>query len=147
MKRFHLIGVLAALLLFSSLIVTTGFAEDVKKKTAEKLPAEDEFVPVEQVPELIEQAMPVYPKEAEKKKITGKVYIRALIDKNGDPVKVKVAKSSGNGLLDKAALEAAKKNKYKPAIQNKQPVAVWISYPVEFNLDGEKKPEPKKEKK
>ncbi len=144
MKRYRAFGILAALFVFSAMIATTSFSEEVKKAAAKGLPAEDEFVPVEQMPELIKEAMPVYPKEAVEKKITGKVYIRALIDKNGDPVKVKVAKSSGNELLDKAALEAAKKNKYEPALQNEQPVAVWVTYPVDFTLDDEKKPEKEK---
>jgi len=43
-------------------------------------------------------------------------------------------------------LKAAKKNKYKPALQNQQPVAVWITYPVEFTLDGKKKAEQEKKK-
>jgi len=84
MKHYRLIGILAGLFLFSILTVTAGFAEEVKKSSSGKMPAEDEFVPVEQVPELIKAATPVYPDEAKEKKITGKVYIRALIDKNGD---------------------------------------------------------------
>lgn len=144
MKSYRVLGILAGLFVFSALIVSTSLAEEVKKSATKGLPAEDEFVPVEQMPELIKAVKPLYPEEAAKKKLTGKVLIRALIDKNGDPVKVKVAKSSGNELLDKSALEAAKQNKYKPAIQNRQPVAVWITYPVEFKLEGEKEPEKEK---
>jgi TonB family protein len=145
MKNHRMFHILVGLVILSFFVVTSGFAEEVKKDTSKGLPAEDEFVPVEQSPELIKEAKPVYPKEAMEKKITGKVFIQALIDKNGDPVKVKVAKSSGNELLDNSALEAAKKNKYKPAIQNGQPAAVWVTYRVDFKPDAEKKAEKKKE--
>jgi TonB family protein len=46
-----------------------------------------------------------------------------------------VAKSSGSNVgFDEAAVEAALQCIYKPAIQNGQPVAVWVTYPVEFKL-------------
>lgn len=137
MKYYRVCGILIGICLFSLLTVASSFAEEAKKAASGKLPSEDEFVPVEQQPELIKEVPPVYPKEAEEKKITGKVTIRALVDKKGDPVKVEVAKSSGNELLDESALEAAKQNKYKPAIQNKQPVAVWVTYVVNFKLDND----------
>ena len=102
-------------------------------------------VPVDTMPELTYEATPVYPKEAEKKGITGKVIIKAFIDKNGDPLKVKVGKSSGVEMLDKSAVEAAKKNKYKPAVVDGKPIGVWVSYVVNFTLDGKKEAKPKQE--
>ena len=47
-----------------------------------------------------------------------------------------VAKSSGTQSLDEAAVAAATDNVFKPGIQNGRPVNVWVSYKVEFTLDG-----------
>ncbi len=115
------------------------FAEET-----DQFPSPDKFIPVESMPEMVTTIKPVYPPEALKQGIEGKVYIRSLIDKNGDPVKVEVFKSSGSDLLDKAALAAAKKAKFKPAMQNAQPVAVWVSNAFTFK-EGECKTEPKPE--
>ena len=114
------------------------------EKNIETYPAPDEFVVVEKMPEIIHQEDPVYPEMARKKEIEGNVIIQALVDKKGEVVKVKIGKSSGHKLLDKAAATAAKDFKYSPALQNKQPVAVWVSYRVSFQLDDKSKEELKK---
>ena len=46
-----------------------------------------------------------------------------------------VAAEKFRARFDDAAIEAAYKCKYKPAIQNGRPVAVWVSYQVEFVLE------------
>lgn len=145
MRQYHFYGILLGLLLFSLLTVATGFTEDTKKQLPKGLPSEDEFVPVQAMPELLKEATPVYPKEAVEKGIAGKVIIKALIDTNGDAVKVKIGKSSGVEMLDESAVEAAKKNKYKPAMKDGKPVAVWITYAVTFTLDDKQRSEPDRE--
>jgi len=145
MRYYRLYGVLAVFFLLSLLIVTSSFAEEAKKGPPEGLPSQAEFVPVDSLPQLIQETTPVYPKEAKEEKITGKVIITALIDTNGDPVKVKISKSSGNKMLDESAVAAAKQNKYKPAMRDDKPVAVWVTYSVKFALDDEHKSKPKKE--
>ncbi len=69
----------------------------------------------------------------------GIVWIKALVDKQGEVRKAMVDKSSGHQLLDDAALKAAYLNEYKPATQKDKPVAVWVKYQVNFELDGKKK--------
>jgi len=99
------------------------------------LPAPDEFVPVEIYPEMIYQHQPDYPRLAKQAGITGTVWVKALVNEEGNVLKAIVAKSSGTVSLDEAAVEAAKKNKFKPGIQNGRPVKVWVTYPVEFTLE------------
>ena len=84
---------------------------------------------------MVYQSAPVYPEEAKKAGITGNVWIKALVDKEGTVRKVQVHKTSGNDLLDKAAMAAAYKNKFTPAMQDNKPVAVWITYKVTFALE------------
>jgi protein TonB len=99
------------------------------------LPAPDEFVPVEIFPEMIYQKTPDYPRLARQAGITGVVWVRALVDKEGNVRRSMVHKSSGTAALDEAAVAAAYDNKFKPGIQNGRPVNCWVSYKVTFELD------------
>ena len=100
------------------------------------LPDPDEFIPVEIYPEMIHEHNPDYPRLARQAGITGTVWVKALIDEQGNVMKAIVAKSSGTVSLDESAIDAAVKNKFKPGIQNGRPVKVWVTYPVEFTLEG-----------
>ena len=101
----------------------------------EYLPTPEEFVPVEIQAEMIYEAPLEYPRLAKQAGMEGVVWVKALVDKNGDVVKAVVGKSSGSTAgFDEAAVAQALKCKYKPAIQNGRPVAVWVTYKVEFNL-------------
>ncbi|MEJ2545608.1 MAG: energy transducer TonB, partial [Calditrichaceae bacterium] len=63
---------------------------------------------------------------------TGLVVIRVLIDKKGNVEKAEILKSSP--MLDKAALDAAKKCKFEPAMQRDKYVKVWMAIPFNFIL-------------
>ncbi len=103
----------------------------------EYLPQADEFIAVEEMPVGISLPTPVYPPMALKAQIEGSVWVKVLVDKAGNVRDAVVIKPSGaNAGFEEAALEAAKKGKWKPAIQNKQPVAVWASYEIKFQLKG-----------
>ena len=101
----------------------------------EFMPRADEFVAVEENPVQVFEEKPVYPAMAERAGIEGVVWVRALVDKEGKVRDAIVEKASGtNAGFEDAALEAAFKNRFKPAIQNGRPVAVWVSYKVVFEL-------------
>ena len=101
----------------------------------EYFPSAEEFVSAEELPTLIKEVKPVYPEVALLTNREATVWVKALVDKEGKVREVRVAKSSGMNVgFDEAALEAAYKNFYKPAIQNGRPVAIWVTYPVEFKL-------------
>jgi protein TonB len=85
---------------------------------------------------MIHEENPDYPRLAKQAGITGTVWIKALVDEQGDVLKAIVAKSSGTVSLDESAIDAAYKNKFKPGIQNGRPVKVWVTYPVEYTLEG-----------
>lgn len=97
------------------------------------LPSPDEFVPYEEPPVRVSQPVPVYPEMARKAGIEGTLILHVLIDKDGNVRNIRVIKGLGAG-LDEAAIEAMKKSKWTPAIQNHKPVAVWMSVPVRFKL-------------
>jgi len=97
------------------------------------MPSADEFVPVEIPAEMIYEHAPEYPRLAQTAGMEAVVWVKALVDKNGNVRDAMVLKSSGSKAgFDEAAVAAAFKCRFKPAIQNGRPVAVWVSYQVEF---------------
>jgi protein TonB len=97
------------------------------------LPGLNDFVPVEEQPVLVEKEVPPYPELARLAKIEGTVIVRVLVGKDGK-VKDAVLGKSVNGILDEAAMDAARRCVFKPAMQNKKPVAVWVAIPFAFKL-------------
>jgi protein TonB len=109
----------------------------VEVKNVETLPDPDEFIAVEEEPkwdpaELARRLK--YPEIARRAGIEGQVVVRALVDKNGRVVNTMIDQSD-NKALEEAAVEAVKKTPFTPAIQNKNPVAVWVQIPVIFKLN------------
>lgn len=101
----------------------------------EFMPAPDQFIPVEIPAEMIFEEIPDYPRLAKQAGMEAVVWVKALVDKSGDVRQSMVLKPSGSRAgFDEAAVEAAYKCKFKPAIQNGRPVAVWVSYQVVFTL-------------
>ena len=117
--------------------VTIGDGGDVMVDIDESefLPSPEDFVAVEILPEMIHQYSGEYPRLAKQAGITGLVWVKALVDKEGNVRQAILGKSSGTQSLDEAAVEWAYKYKYKPAIQNGRPLAVWVTYKVDFVLD------------
>jgi TonB family protein len=115
----------------------SGPARTSDQETSDFTPKEDEFVPVEIMPELIHQVRPEYPEEARKEGIEGATWVKALVDTEGNVSKVELGKTSGVDALDQAALEAAKEFKFKPGLQKGKPVAVWVNFKVDFVLDDQ----------
>ncbi len=102
---------------------------------SEYMPAPGEFVAVEIPAEMIYEEIPEYPRQAKIAQMEAVVWIQALVDKDGNVREARVLKSSGSKAgFDEAAVAAAYKCKYKPAIQNGRPVHIWVSYSVEFTL-------------
>jgi protein TonB len=98
-------------------------------------PKQGEFVPWDEDPMAISLPTPKYPEMARKAGIEGKVYVEVLIDTRGKVRDARIIRNSGaNAGFEEAAIEAALKGEWRPAMQNKQPVAVRVSYPVVFKL-------------
>ncbi|MEW5843348.1 MAG: energy transducer TonB [Bacteroidota bacterium] len=115
--------------------------EDVSKKveSGEKgEPGINEFVKVEKLPEMVEGSTPVYPKEAKEKGIEGKVYVKVLVDKEGNPKKAIVIRSDAE-IFNQSAVDAAMKSKFTPAVNKGEKIAVWVVLPYKFKLDSANK--------
>ncbi len=118
-------------------IATTDFTEELIR-TMPTGP-EIEIVPfykVEVKPKPIHIPKPDYPELARRAGIEGQTVVGALVDIDGSIFEVKVLKSSGNQMLDQAALIAAKSARFSPAKQRDKMVRVWVSIPIRFELRG-----------
>ncbi len=102
------------------------------------LPQPDEFVAFDEEPQLLYAPDPVYPEMAKKAGVTGTVWVKVLVDTEGAVRDAIIVRESGvNAGFEESALAAAKKRQYRPAMQNNQPVAVWVAYKVKFQLKGQ----------
>jgi TonB family protein len=99
------------------------------------LPPPEEFTPYDEPPVPLNEVKYDYPPLAQQAGIEGTVWIKALVDKKGAVRDAIVFKASGSSAgFEDVAIQGAYKIKYKPAISNNQPVAVWVVYPVHFTL-------------
>lgn len=94
------------------------------------------FQAVEKLPEMVFAAKPEFPEIAKRAGITGKVFVKVLVDKEGRPKKAVVIKSDSE-LFNQPAIDASMKSAFTPALQNQHPIAVWIVLPYRFTLEGQ----------
>lgn len=83
---------------------------------------------------LLKKVTPEDPEKARKKRIQGTVILSEIINKNGDVTGLSVI--SGDPMLAKAALAAAKQWKYRPYLLQGQPVEVESQLQMNFTLSG-----------
>ena len=88
---------------------------------------------VEKQPTPTKRVVPEYPDIARKANITGKVFVTALIGKDGKVEQI--GKITGSDVFHKAAKAAAQRWEFEPAMQNDKPVKVWVSLPFTFKLN------------
>lgn len=112
----------------------TNFDElkvDVTAPTIDNVP----FWKVERKPKLVREVIPDYPEMARAAGIEGKVIVSMVVDTLGNVAGAEVIGSSGNSLLDRAALEAAYKCGFTPGFQRDRPVVVRnVVIPFNFRL-------------
>ena len=90
----------------------------------------------EKMPELIGgldslQSMLIYPKEALKNNIEGKVYVLTIIDSSGALLCSKVIKGLGYG-CDTEAIRLVNNSKFNPAFSRGKPYATPFTIPIKF---------------
>ena len=88
-------------------------------------------------PVLAKKIIPYYPPEASALGIEGDVRLYLYINTGGDVELTKLVKSSGFPELDRAAEEYARLLKFTPATRGGAPLAVWMSWEVNYNLFAE----------
>jgi len=84
-------------------------------------------------PQVLYKVDPEYSEEARKAKYSGTVVLQLIVDATGRARDIKVVRSLGLG-LDEKAIEAVNKWKFRPGVKNGQPVAVMATIEVNFRL-------------
>jgi protein TonB len=90
--------------------------------------------PVLQKLRVVDMQPPDYPPRCRRLGIEGTVRVRVLVDEDGRVVQAIVARTSGDEMLDAAALEAIEKWRFEPARRDGVKVRAWASVPVAFKL-------------
>jgi len=86
---------------------------------------------------LVNRVQPSYPPVARTKKVQGTVILSILVSERGDVADVKILREAGGSAgLTEAAVAAARKWKFRPAVKEGKRVKVWVTYPVAFKLEG-----------
>ncbi len=76
----------------------------------------------------------IYPFEAQKNKIEGRVFVKFVIEASGEIGEVNITKGIGYGCDEEAARVVKNMPKWKPAMQNGYPVAIYYNMPIVFKL-------------
>jgi len=84
-------------------------------------------------PRAIYEPDPEYSEEARKAKYQGTVVLTIVVDRSGRPRDVRIARSLGMG-LDEKAIEAVQKWNFTPGVKDGVPVAVRVNIEVNFRL-------------
>jgi protein TonB len=84
----------------------------------------------------IVQVSPIYPRRAQTRGIEGYCVVELTVTKNGSTRDVVVVDSEPPGIFDRASVKAASKFKYKPKVEDGEPIAVTgVPYKFTFALD------------
>lgn len=84
-------------------------------------------------PIVLHEVDPEFSEEARKAKFSGNVLVDLIIDEQGNPLHVHVARGVGMG-LDEKAVEAVRQYRFKPATKDGKPVKVELGIEVNFQI-------------
>jgi protein TonB len=93
-----------------------------------------ETAPVLRKLRVVEMRPPDYPPSARRQGIEGTVRVRVLVGPDGRVIQALVVKTSGEDMLDAAALKAVVDWIFEPAQLNGEAVRAWASVPIAFKL-------------
>jgi TonB family protein len=80
----------------------------------------------------------IYPWEAKNNKIEGIVFVKFVIEATGEVSEVNIMKGIGYGCDEEAARVVKNMPKWKPAMQNGYPIAIYYNMPISFKMSNKK---------
>lgn len=111
-------------------------ATEQAKSSSDDAPPPDEYIEVDEMPAMVNEATPVYPENLLEAEIMGDVWMRALVGTDGTVREAHPVNPNTHEEFNTAAIEAAYKNKFKPAQKDGKPIAIWVTYKVSFRISG-----------
>jgi TonB family protein len=122
----------------SGLDIKPGEQIEIKGETADDvIPDMSKFVPYEVAPQPLPDfsPQPAYPELAKMSSMTGKVVVQVYVDKHGDVKKYQIVKEDPKDLgFGDEVKKIIMKWKFTPAIQQGNPVGVWVAVPFRFQF-------------
>jgi len=110
-------------------------AEIVSPSTRARDPDINEFIKVDEPPQLVKRVHPKYPESAEKTGMNCVVYTKAFVTESGLVKKAVVIKrEGGTPEVEQLVIEAAQQWKFTPAKLNGKPTPVWVVIPFKFQV-------------
>ncbi|MCA0269323.1 MAG: TonB family protein [Bacteroidetes bacterium] len=100
--------------------------------STEKTPPPD-VIEIDVAPVRISSADPAYPSELQRKGIEGRVIARAWIGEDGVVHDVQILRSD-HPMFNESTIDALRSWRFRPALKQGQPVAIWLTIPVRFRL-------------
>ncbi len=78
-----------------------------------------------------------YPAPARRASVSGKVFLKFIVEKDGSVGGIQVLKGIGFGCDEEAVRVVASMPKWKPGVQNGKPVRVHYNIPIQFEIEGQ----------
>lgn len=79
---------------------------------------------------------PQYPRQAAREGLSGSVTVEVVVGPDGLVRSSRVLKASPRGYFEQAALQSARRSKFRPRIVDGQPVEQTGTYDIVFSLEG-----------
>jgi protein TonB len=95
-------------------------------------PSLADVVRYDEAPGVVTRVVPAYPDMAREAGVDGSVLLRVLVGRDGRVHDVHVERSVP--MLDDAAIDAARRWVFTPALVDGHPIAVWVAIPIRFSL-------------
>lgn len=102
-------------------------------RVVEDEPDIDAFIPVEKEPVPVKRITPVYPEIAKRAGVEGKVWVKALVDREGKVRRAVILKSDAE-IFNQPSIDAVLQWVFTPALMNNGPVSVWVVVPFTYHL-------------
>jgi TonB family protein len=107
--------------------------QELTDQDVDALPVPTEEYLVSEMPSVLAEVRPQYPREAREQRLEGAIVLDILIDSQGQVREAKVVE--GPAVFRAGALAAIKQFKFRPARVEGNPVAVRIRYTLRFQLE------------
>lgn len=112
----------------------SGFAQGNRVQTASEEHVYRTNDPDVELPVPVKQTVPKYTREAIKAKLEGTVVLRCIIRKSGRVTDCAIQEPLGYGLEKSARKEIEKNWRFRPGTLKGEPVDVWATMEIQFNL-------------
>jgi protein TonB len=86
------------------------------------------------IPTYLHAPEPEYPNAAREDEQEGLVVLRVLVSRQGRPVEIRIARTSGFRVLDAAAVAGVEHWVFSPAADDDGAVEAWMEVPIRFRL-------------